>query len=168
MSKKIRVLAGIAAIWLGLMMFMGVGARRSMHAHAHFARSAERAELHAEAAEARGETVAGDSAENAQSNRYSHRHHRGGHGLLGGLIHLIALGFIIKLVLDALRKRRGQHHGDMKAESPDEDLSNEIRVGDEINRDEQPAAATTVDVDDLTVDDLLHAMKRLGIKKLEL
>ncbi len=150
-------------------MFMNVGVRRSMHAHAHFARSAERAESRSAATEARGETAAGDSAENAETNRYSHhgshRHHRG-HGPLGGLLRLIALGLIIKLILGGLRKRRGHHRGDMKAEAPDDDLADEIRVGDEINRDEQPAPA--VNTDDLTVDDLLHAMKRLGIKKLEL
>ena len=94
------------------------------------------------------------------------RHHRGGFGIIGGLLRLIVLGFLIKFILSALRKRRGHHDTHhMKSQAADDDLSEEIRVGDEINRDEAPP---TLDPDEMTVDDLLHAMKRLGIKKLEL
>lgn len=169
MSQKFRVLLGIAAIWLGLMMFMGMGRRaRMMHAYQH-AEAAEYFEDKQAFREAMRDQagVEGDSAETAHVHQHHHgRHHRGIFGLIGGLFRLALLGLFITFILTAIRKRRGSGKGQMKSQPADEDLSQEIRVGDEINRDDEPA--TPVNTDDLTVDDLLHAMKRLGIKKLEL
>lgn len=81
---------------------------------------------------------------------------RGGFGLLGGLIKLATFGAIGLLLFRWLQRRRGGGSAD--------NIEDDIRVGDEI--DDSPTA--TVDPEEMSVDDLVAAMKRLGIKKLEL
>ena len=172
MSKKFRVLTGFAAIAIGLMMFMGMAGRRhAMHAGG-FAHHAERYESAQAGAAERGD---GDSSaetnsrasarENAHFGHGRHMGHRG--GLIGGLLRLLVLGLILKLIIGGVRRRRGKGNGHMRAESAD-DLNDEIRVGDEIGQKEAAANATATSPEDMTVDDLILAMKRLGIKKLEL
>ena len=81
-------------------------------------------------------------------------------GIIGGLFRLATLG-VLGLLLFRVLLRRSNGANSVKARVLNEDeVENGIRVGDEINRTTNP--------DELSVDDLLHAMKRLGIKKLEL
>ncbi len=97
--------------------------------------------------------------------RFDHHHGRfeahrgrGGFGLIGRLVRLAALGTAAYLLYRLFKRR----HDDTSAET----IANDIRVGDEIN--DRPADQTNVAPEDMSVDDLVAAMKRLGIKKLEL
>ena len=82
---------------------------------------------------------------------------------LGGIFRLLIFGLIGYLLLKKLKKRKNRDPEPVAKIIDEEDVGNEIRVGDEVSNN-----SAAIDPDDMTVDDLLRAMKRLGIKKLEL
>ena len=167
MSRTFKTFIGFFAIAMGLLLFMGTMSRgrlgRSAHSAHHHAAYEARLEQRLDSAENTTSTDFQEAhADAAATHRGQRGHRHGGFGLIGMLLRIAALGLILKFILGKVR-RKHQGHGPIHAEASSDDLVDDIRVGDEINRDSPP-----VDTDDLTVDDLLHAMKRLGIKKLEL
>lgn len=152
-----RRFLGFLAIFWGVFFLlpMLVGGMRA-RSHAHFV----------EAAQVDGTTSAETSA--APAYHHAHHYHYGPFSFFGGIFKLLFLGFLFTVLFKGFRRRRHhwKHHHRRGEKSPD-DLTEDIRVGDEVNR----AAAQASDMpspDEMTVDDLVLAMKRLGIKKLEL
>lgn len=169
MSRSFRTVIGFAAVFVGLFMFMGSSLRmghsaRFAERHAQFEAHADMLSDSAETTPSSTSSSVGSSPFEQANSQQAHRGHRGHHGfgVFGFLIRLALLGLLLKFIFGKIRQRR-RGHSAMHAEASSDDIANDIRVGDEIDRDAPPVSA-----DDLTVDDLLHAMKRLGIKKLEL
>ena len=94
------------------------------------------------------------------------------HGGFGALLRLATMGLLGYLIyrLWLRRKDRKQEDGGdgVAGGRIADDLENEIRVGDEVQGTRAANEAGVTNIDDLTEEDLLRAMKRLGIKKLEL
>ena len=168
-SKRfIGMLAVFWGVFFLLPMLFG-GMRR--HAHMH-ARAAEtRFEASAQATGADG----AESVNSAETNRSTHHHRHGHHGygplgFIGGIFKLFLLGFLFMALMKMFRRRHWhRHHHARRGEKSPDDLTEDIRVGDEINRAEAASEAPDMpSPEEMTVDDLVMAMKRLGIKKLEL
>jgi len=93
-------------------------------------------------------------------------------GGFGALLKLATMGLLGYLVYRLWQRRK-----DGKQEAAGDatgggrivdDLENEIRVGEEVQGMRAANEAGVTNIDDLTEEDLLRAMKRLGIRKLEL
>ncbi|MGB1249239.1 MAG: hypothetical protein ACPG8W_01290 [Candidatus Promineifilaceae bacterium] len=166
---KNRRFIGILAIFWGVlflipMLFGGMRARAS--ARAEFAQSRFEAAQQAQTGDTTSETA---TPNNFRTHRHGH-HHFGPFGLIGGLFKLFFLGFLFMMLMKMFKRRRHywkRHHRGHRGEKSADDLTDDIRVGDEINRAEA-SAEPMPNLDEMTVDDLVMVMKRLGIKKLEL
>ncbi len=157
-NRRRNTLFGIVAIALGVLLLLpmlgGVAMRRQMIEHM---RTVEMGHPTA---------VTASELHEESSQRFDHHHadfrgHRGHGGpfhLIGGLIRLAALGAVAYLLYRFFQRRRNGATSD--------NIEDDIRVGDEI--DDSPKAQGTPDPEEMSVDDLVVAMKRLGIKKLEL
>ena len=160
MERKRSFWVGVGLILLLLVFvskLVGFGMARMMVAHKEYRV---------------GETVRSfDRFERSDGSRsefeYSQRrhHHSFGHRLMV-LPHLIFLGvggfFLLKLM-----RRRGMghwHHRHGRVEN-ESNVADEIRINPDAGNTQ---AEKIVSADEMTVDDLVRAMKRLGIKKLEL
>lgn len=148
-DRRRKTIIGIAVILLGLFLLRAMPNR--MAARQHMGERAAMMERGAVSAET-------GPAYDHQGEFHAHR----GHGrmggplhLIGGLVRLVAFGGFAFLLFTLFKQRGGRASDDVEAE---------IRVGDAMSQ--SPAAS--VDLEALTEADLLAAMKRLGIKKLEL
>ncbi len=170
--RKKRFIGMLAVVWgvFFLLPMLFGGMHRHARSHAEFAHSRFEA---AQQAQADGT----DSAESTTPNtsHRSHRHGHHGHGPIGGLFHLLFLGFVFMALMKLFKRGRRRwhhhHHARQNGEKSPDDLTDDIRVGDEINRAEASGEASSEGFpssEEMTVDDLVRAMKRLGIKKLEL
>ncbi len=156
-NRRRNTLFGLVAIALGVLLLLpmlgGVAMRRQMIERVQTVETARSTSV-----------TESELLENSQ--RFDHHHadfrgHRGRGGLfhlIGGLIKLAALGVAAYLLYRFFQQRRNGTTSD--------NVEDDIRVGDEI--DDNPKAQATPDPEEMSVDDLVAAMKRLGIKKLEL
>ena len=184
MSKNEKILGAMAVVGLGFMLLMMMMGGMIMHTRARMVYASRIAAQTAQSVPApeSGESAAPESVDpKYYSHGYGHFGHdhslvgRGSRGLspfgfIGGLFRLAALGFLGLLVLRLFRKRH--HCRQETAESGGakmvDDVEDEIRVGDEIGQTAELDLDDLPHPDEMTVDDLVQAMKRLGIKKLEL
>ena len=166
---------GMLAVFWGVFFLLPMlfgGMRMRAYSHAQFAESRSEAAGAASAAQVDGD----ESVNSAETNRHTHRHRHGHHGFgpfgfIGGIFKLFFIGFMFMALMKMFRRRRYWHrrHHARKGEKSPDDLTEDIRVGDEINRAEAASEAPDMpSPEEMTVDDLVMAMKRLGIKKLEL
>jgi hypothetical protein len=176
MSRKWKTLGGIALIAFGVLLLfsmMGARAARSRAFYSHMAA--------VQVPAAQQVPSADDAPSNTPSDSYptfnSWHGHPGRPGVgwdgprgaysplsfLGGMFRLLLFGLIGILLLKKLRKHKNRDPEPVAKIVDEDDVENEIRVGDEVGNNPE-----AIDPDDMTVDDLVRAMKRLGIKKLEL
>ena len=163
-----RLIGRLLLVFLAINILGGILRRGAHHAALHHHHRAVAAEQAAQT-QATGADTAGEQTMNAE---YAAHHHRGAHHRHSGgfffLPKLLFLGLGALFLTKILRYRRhGHHHGHRgsRAEQAEADAS----IADDIilNPDAQPEPSTKA-VDELTREDLLLAMKRLGIDKLEL
>jgi predicted lipid-binding transport protein (Tim44 family) len=96
----------------------------------------------------------------SRSGNAYHTYHHSSAAFFGMLLRLALIGGVALFIVSAVRR--------YETKDDDDDLADEIRIGDEINRAKGADMSDIPDPDEMTVDDLVRAMKRLGIKKLEL
>lgn len=176
MSRKWTTLGGIALIAFGiLLLFSMVGASfartRVFHSRMDYAQL--QAVQQAPAADDAATSAPSDSY---HSTRNWHAYHGrpgaawsspsarfGPLSFLGGILKLFLFGLIAFLLMKKLRKHKKGDPEPVAKVIDEDDIESGIRVGDEVGSN-----PTAVDPDEMSVDDLVRAMKRLGIKKLEL
>jgi len=184
MSKNTKIIGAVAVIGFGFILLMMMMGGMMMHARAGMVYSSRMAAQTAES------VPVPDGGESAVPENVDPKYFRDGmtrfgpdrsiivrdargitpFSIIGGLFRLAALGILGFMLLRFVRKRhhyRQQSSRSGGARVADE-VEDEILVGDEIGQANGPDGDDLLNPDEMTVDDLVQAMKRLGIKKLEL
>ena len=176
MSQEYKKIGGIALIAFGVLMLfsmMGASLARTRAYHTRMA-MAEAAAVQAAPAADAVESGTQNAPTNAAKSWHGAHHRpgpgmgfaRGGHSpflFIGGLFRMLALGIIAFFILRYLKVRKHKGRDPVAKIIDEDDVETDIRVGDEIDNE-----SGAIDPDEMSVDDLVRAMKRLGIKKLEL
>ena len=170
--KRKSLLGLFILVIAGLFLFSKIGRMVAYHHGAFGAGVATHQPRHHAFSERMPQDPLIDGSQGMPYGGMTGMHQRTHHGgLLFALPKLILFGMLLFLASKFLKNGRCRHrnHTHHTHRDHDEKWADEIRINPEPEVAQASAAASAVpSSDEMTVEDLIQAMKRLGIKKLEL